>query len=120
MEQGRFHQTLNFGTQYGEQNWGTNYQLVVVCQLFELQNTGNEPRDAQIDIQTFPVKSASSAEDLDGPDIAGAGVLEFRDELDWNLQRHPARKLDLKCANSRLKACARSSGFLPGSPATGE
>ena len=103
-----------------EQNWGTNYQLVVVGQLFELQNTGNEPWDAQIDIQMFPLKSASAAEDLDGPEIAGASVLEFRDELDWNLQRHAARKPDFKCAYSRLVACAGSSGFLPGSPATGE
>jgi hypothetical protein len=89
----------------------------VVGQLFELQNTGNEPWDAQIDIQTFPVKPASAAEDLDGPDIAGASVLEFRDELDWNLPGHSARKPDLKCAYSRPEACARSSGFLPGSPA---
>jgi hypothetical protein len=44
----------------------------VVGKLFELQNTGNDPWDAQIDIQTFPVKSTSAAEDLDGPDIAGA------------------------------------------------
>ena len=92
----------------------------MVGQRFELQNTGNEPWDAQIDIQTFPVKSASVAEDLDGPDIAGASVLEVRDELDWNLQRHSARKPDLKCAYLRSEACARSSGFLPGSPATSE
>jgi hypothetical protein len=92
----------------------------VVGQLFKLQNIGNEPWDAQIDIQTFPVKAASAAKDLDGPDVAGASVLEFRDELDWYLQRHSARKPDLKCAYSRLIACARSSGFLPGSPATSE
>jgi hypothetical protein len=92
----------------------------VVSQLLELQNTGNESWDAQIDIQTFPVKSASAAEDLDGPDIAGGSVLEFRDELDWNLQRHSAGKRNLKCAISRLEARARSSGFLPGSPATSE
>jgi len=47
--------------------------------LFQLQNTGNETWDAQIDIQMFPVKAAPAAEDLDGPDIAWAGVLEFRD-----------------------------------------
>ena len=92
----------------------------MVDQLFESQNTGNEPWDAQIDIQTFPVKSASAAKDFDGPDIAGACVLEFWDELDWYFQRHSARKPDLKCAYSRLVACPRSSGFLPGSPATSE
>jgi hypothetical protein len=40
-------------------------QLFAVGQSFQLQNTPNEPWDAQIDIQTFPVKSTSSAEDLD-------------------------------------------------------
>ena len=89
-------------------------------QLLKLQNSGNEPWDAQIDIQTFPVKSASAAEDLDGPNVAGASVLEFRDELDWYLQRHSAPKPDLKRAYSRLVACARSSGFSPGSPTTSE
>jgi hypothetical protein len=93
---------------------------VLVGQRFELQNTGNEPWDAQIDIQSFPVKSNSAAEDLDGADIAGGSMLELRDEPDWNLQRYSARKSDLKCAYSRLVACARRSGFLPGSPATSE
>ena len=92
----------------------------MVGQLFELQNTGNEPGDAQVDIQTFPVNSASGAEDLDGADVAGCSVLEFRDEPDWYMWRHSARKLDLKCACSRQEACARGSGFLPGSPATSE
>ena len=92
----------------------------MVGQLFKLQNIGNEPWDAQIDIQTFPVKAASAAKDLDGPDVAGAGVLEFWDELAWNLQRHSARELDLKCTYSRPEACACNSGFLPGSPATSE
>ena len=90
----------------------------MVAQVLELQNTGNEPWDAQVDIQLFPVKSAAAAKDFDGTDIAGASVLEFRDQLDWNLQRHSGRKPDLKCAYSRTEACARSSGFLPGSPAT--
>lgn len=92
----------------------------MLSQLFELQNTGNEPRDAQIDIQSFPVKSASAAKHLDSPDIAGCSVLEFWDEPDWDFQRHSARKPDLKFAYSRLVACARRSGFLPGSPATSE
>jgi len=93
---------------------------VLVGQRFELQNTGNEPWDAQIDIQMFPVKSASAAEDLDGPDIAGSSMLELRDEPDRYLKRHSAREPDLKCAYSRLETCARSSGFLPGSAATSE
>ena len=67
----------------------------MIGQLFELQNTGNEPWDAQIDIQSFPVKSASAAEGLDGPDVAGASVLEFRDELDRKFQPRSARKPDL-------------------------
>jgi hypothetical protein len=47
----------------------------VVGKLFELQNTGNEPWDTQIDIQTFPVEAASATEHLDGPDIAGEACL---------------------------------------------
>jgi hypothetical protein len=93
---------------------------VPVGHRVELQNTGNEPWDAQIDIQSFPVKSTSAAEDLDGADIARVGVLELRDEPDWNLQHYSARKPDLKCTYTRLVACARRSGFLPGSPATSE
>ena len=92
---------------------------MLVGQRFELRNTGN-PWDAQIDIQSFRVKSNSAAEDLDGADIAGVACLNSGMNRIGILQRYSARKPDLKCAYSSLVACARRSGFLPGSPATSE
>jgi hypothetical protein len=87
----------------------------VVGQLFELQNTGNEPWDAQIDIQTLPVKSTSTAEHLDGPDIAGAMMRVDRPRNVYTVTRtRPAgsapRKINRGSPEASVSAMDRPSG----------
>ena len=68
-------------------------RLVAVGRLLESQKEGNEPWNAQIDVESLPVQAASAADDLDGPDIAGGCVRELaiapEDRIAFHMDKFP-------------------------------